>query len=115
MKIKNLLILYSIVVCCIFNSCSKDDSSSIHEVEVRVSSNTPDALVNVLIRPGNGEIQMKDKWKFIQFIDTDEFDSIDVGANCPDKDVLITVEIYVDGKIKKMGAWNGAYHVGYRF
>lgn len=115
MKIKGVLVLLSIIICCIFSSCSKDDDGGYSKkenqenvVKLKISTNTPGIPIRLNCYFGQPLI-IKDNWenKYI----TKEYGA-QLTAICDDNTVLITAEIYINGKLKKKSQGNGYVLLG---
>jgi hypothetical protein len=100
MKLKNILTIFLIVICINLISCS-DDTDNI-KVEYRVYSNTKGALVRLA---GPEIVTIKDYWEYHHIGSTGETAQVD--ARCDDLTVLITCEIYLNGKLKSKMNGNG--------
>jgi len=110
MKIKVFLVLFSILICCFFNSCSDDEDGGYskrekerHEIVLKVYSNTKGVPVSV-----QQGLTIKDYWesKYVT-----QMYGAQIQAYCVDLTVLLTGEIYVDGKLKAKGEANGVLKV----
>jgi hypothetical protein len=110
MKTKIILTLFSVVFILFLVSCSKDDDGA-NEVTLKVYSNT----VGVPIRLSGGGIDsnyltIKDYYEKRWSTD---WDKTYLSARCDDETVLITVEVYINGKLKKMEVGNSLVEVYY--
>ncbi len=89
-------------------SCSGNDEVNLNEQEnrvlLRVVSNTPDAPISVLALGTEGIITIKDRWEK-EMVTKSWGASIE--AQCEDKNVLIKVEIYINGKLEGSNEGNG--------
>lgn len=99
MKIKGLLILLTVIICSSLSSCSKDEDGGFskhaneqHRVVLKVFSNTKGIPFSV-----QSGLIVKDYWE--SEYDTKE-SFTQINARCDDATVLLTGEIYVDGKLK---------------
>lgn len=101
MKLKNILTLFLLAICINLISCS-DDKDDI-KIEYRVYSNTKGALVNLA---GPEVITIKDYWEYHRTGSRGE-GTAQVDAYCDDLTVLITCEIYLNGKLKSKMNGNG--------
>ncbi|MUP36832.1 hypothetical protein [Labilibaculum euxinus] len=104
MKIKVILIFLSILVCGSFYSCSNEDDDGGYAkrrdqentIKYKVSINTSD--VPVSIRGINGlSLIIKDSWEG-EYVTKKSL--VQFEARCKDENVLITCEIYVNGKLR---------------
>lgn len=96
------LLLLSSIFCGSFFSCSEDDDGGYakkqnkeNTVLFKVYSNTPTAPITIQDIP-EGYLIIKDHWER-QFVT--KLYGAQFSASCDDKDVLITGEIYVNGKL----------------
>lgn len=101
MKIKRIVNLFFVIICCIFYSCSSNDDSASYvnqknRVKYRVTSN--DSELPLKITNAEGKVLIVKKSFESEFV-TAEY-SIDMTASCIDEKVLMTVEVYVNGKLK---------------
>lgn len=105
MKLKIMLLL----ICAAMSSCieEKDLNEEEHLVEYRVYSNTKGALISL----SQYDLKIKDYWDK-KYVTKGYFAQI--VARCDDPTVLITAEIYVDGKLKAKGQENGYLDINYR-
>lgn len=103
MKKNLLIILLPFFICCLFSSCSEDDDGGYSKklnqenvIKFKVISNTLDAPVTISEFYG-GNLIIKNSWE-------NEFVTKDYGthffATCENETVLMTGEIYVNGKLK---------------
>jgi hypothetical protein len=115
MKIKNLFFLLSLIICCSFSSCSKDDDGGYSKkenqenvVKLKISTNTPGIPIKLNCYFGQPLI-IKDNWekKYI----TKQYGA-QLTATCDDNAVLITAEIYVNGKLRKRSEGNNYIMLG---
>lgn len=115
MKIKKFLVLLPIIVgFCLF-SCSEDEDggyskldNQVNKVEFKVYSNTADVPINIEGAPDSFYLTIKNYWN-TTFTTKDwgtEFD-----ARCSDPTVLITGEIYINGKLKLRKEANTLLHM----
>lgn len=100
MKLTVIMLLF--VFSFFFSSCSSDDDDyykrdqQVNKIEYKVFSNTPDVPIRISEFPG-GTLVIKNSWK-------GEYETKQYGASmtlsCEDENVLMTGEIYVNGKLK---------------
>ncbi len=111
MKLKKLaIILYTIVGCC-FLSCSKEDddggysklANQENKVEFKVYSNTIGVPIKLSGVGQSGYLTIKDYYEE-QFVTKNWGAGFE--ARCDDPTVLMTGEIYVNGKLKSRIAAN---------
>jgi hypothetical protein len=89
-----ILQFFFLIIVLALTSCVEEDiDKKEHLVETKVYSNTPGALITLQY---HGLI-IKDYW-YNKVVTQDYF--AQVYATCDDPTVLITAEIYVDGKLK---------------
>ncbi len=104
MNIKIISVLLSIIICSSLYSCSNEDGDGGYArrrdqenaIMFRVYSNTPDVPITISEFYG-GTLIIKDSWKG-EYI-TKQY-STQFAATCKDETVLITGEVYVNGKLK---------------
>ena len=99
MKLKFIIPLLAVLICSTLHSCSDDDVSKDdqeNEVTFKVISNTPEAPITISEFLGE-HLTIKDYWegKYV----TKKY-SAQFSASCEDPEVLITGEIYVNGKLQ---------------
>lgn len=103
MKEKILLIFSTIIILGLTFSCGKDDnyidrSQEDNQVKTVIKSNSPDAVIRVLgLRSGGEILSIKDYWE--EEVSTKSYGGQTI-ATCNDAEVLITIEKYVNGKLK---------------
>lgn len=103
MKTRIILLIFSFITSAILCSCDKEDKEKKeNQVTAKVVSNTFGVPVRV---SGFGETELiiKDKWE--KKIYTKDW-SIRLEAQCDTPTVLLTVEIYVNGKLRDKGEGN---------
>lgn len=94
MKMKSILMILYLLVCITLSSCVEEDlNDKEHLVEYRVYSNTEGALISLT----SYSLTITDYWDK-QFVTNGYYGQI--VARCDDPTVLITAEIYVDGKLR---------------
>jgi hypothetical protein len=116
MKLKSILGLLQIIICCaIFYSCSEDADGGYSSKEnrtnivlLKVSTNTPGTPIRLDCYFGQPLI-IKDNWEEVYI--TKEYGA-HLTATCDDSSVLITAEIYVNGKLKKKCEGNSYVMLG---
>lgn len=115
MKIREVLVLFFIIISCSFYSCSEDGDGGFSNrqnqenvVKLKVWSNTPGVPIRLDCHFGQ-PLTIKDKWE-------GEYVTKQYGAQltaiCDDNTVLITTEIYVNGKLKKRKEGNSYVMLG---
>lgn len=110
-----ILFIFFIAAVLGVSSCAPDDGGfsdlekQENEVLVKVHSNTPEAPIRVYGVGAEGGLIIKDKYerKFVT-----KAWSILVDARCDDPNVLIKVEIYVNGVLRRSKDGNGSVSAG---
>lgn len=105
MKTKIICVLLSIVVCGFLYSCSNEDDDGgyakerDHENTIikKVFSNTPGVPITINGLQGGGDLIIKDSWEGMYI--TKNY-VVQLEADCKDEKVLMTCEIYVNGKLR---------------
>lgn len=109
MKTKTVLSILSVSFFLFFLSCSKDDGTN--EVTLKVYSNTAGVPItlsgggipgNYLVVKDNFEKRWRTDW-----------DQTYITVRCDDKTVLITVEVYINGKLKEKEHGNSFVEIYY--
>jgi hypothetical protein len=109
MKTKIILTLFLVGFFLFHLSCSKDDGTN--EVTLKVYSNTAGVPIN-LSGGGIASNYLTIKDYFEKRWSTD-WDQTYISARCDDKTVLITVEVYINGKLKEREVGNSWVEVYY--
>ncbi|WP_132430934.1 hypothetical protein [Natronoflexus pectinivorans] len=102
-------LLLSVVFFITLFSCSKDDNGT-NEVTLKVFSNTAD--VPIILMGGFPKEQLTIKDYYEECWHTD-WGQTYVKARCDDETVLITIEVYINGKLKERGVGNGFLRVDF--
>lgn len=109
MKINRITLILFSFICIFFYSCSDDDDEYLkrdnqeNRITFKVRSNTPGVPITIDEFYG-GVLIIKDYWEG-EYV-TKRYGA-QFTANCEDKTVLITGEIYVNGKLKLRRDGNG--------
>ncbi len=108
MKTKFIFFLFTVISCCILSGCEKEDEytkkkNKVNRVTLKVFSNDPCAPVTVYGYETIGLV-IRSKWEKEVFTKA-WFTQLE--AQCNDPTVLLTVEIYVNGKLKRRREDNG--------
>lgn len=93
--IRRILPLLFFIIFAGLSSCSKDDDKTV--VRLKVTSNTSGIPVRVY-SPFGTPLIIKDSWEGI-YVATSNIASVE--ARCDDNTVLLTVEIYINGILKR--------------
>lgn len=102
-------LLLSVVFFITLFSCSKDDNGT-KEVTLKVFSNT--ANVPIILMGGFPQKKLTIKDYYEESWHTD-WKQTYVMAYCDDETVLITIEVYINGKLKERGVGNGFLRVDF--
>ena len=78
--------------------CSKGEKQALVKFVVR--SNTPEAVVRVMTSFNNEPILIKSYWEKSGLVTVESGTYVRIGASCKDPEVLLTTQIYVNGKLK---------------
>ncbi|MFV0506292.1 MAG: hypothetical protein ACK5L5_06225 [Bacteroidales bacterium] len=94
LNIKTIIILV-IISLATFVSCVEEDvHNQENEVTIKVLSNTPDAIISIDYPK---ELRVKSGWKY-------SYKTLDYlirySLRCKDSDVLISTEVYINGKLR---------------
>ena len=113
MKIRGVFCLISLLLLCSLSSCSKDDDGGYaklanqeNTITYKIYSNTQG--VPITLQSG---LVIKDYWE-TTFV-TKEY-SAQIVATSDDPNVLITGEIYVNGKLKARNEKNSSLRITYQ-
>lgn len=99
---------FGLIIGLFLSSCIEEDlDQKEHLLEYRVYSNTEGALISL----SDYSLTIKDYWER-SFVTKGSFGQI--VARCEDPKVLITAEIYVDGKLKARMEKNSYLNLSYR-
>lgn len=110
MKMKSILILLSVVFFMLHTSCSKDDDG-INEVTLKVYSNTPGVPINLVGGFPKTVLTIKDYYEESWRTEANE---TYIKATCDDNTVLITVEVYINGKLKEREVGNSWLRISFK-
>ncbi|MCH7403470.1 hypothetical protein ACFOUP_04725 [Belliella kenyensis] len=107
MKFKSILILFIIFSCTILSSCESDDDKE-YSVRKVVYSNTEGAQITL----SDIGLVIKDFWESSANYKSRSY--AEVVAICDDPAVLITTEIYVNGKLRARKEGNGYVKIAHQ-
>ncbi|WP_278520211.1 hypothetical protein [Leyella stercorea] len=89
-----LILLFSLLLC---HACSKDDSN-LNTIRVQIEANS-DEPIRVYGIKDSGETGLVIKRYFEKTYET-ESKIISIEANCEDENTLMTIKVWVNGKLK---------------
>lgn len=89
-----LILLFSLLLC---NACSKDDSNlNIIRVQIEANSDEPIRVYGI---KDSGETGIVIKRNFDKTYET-ESKAFSIDARCKDENTLITIKVWINGKLK---------------
>lgn len=112
MRIKLFFLLTLIAGLFSFSSCSDDEHMTVKYV---VRSNTPGAPIAVSYSHPRKELVIKDYWERTFVIELPQNHSVTFVGESEDPNVLITCELYIDGKLRAKEEGNKRVFVEYYF
>ena len=112
MRIKLFFLLTLIAGLFSFSSCSDDENMTVKYV---VRSNTPGAPIAVSYSHPRKNLVIKDYWERTFVIERPRNDYVTCVGKSEDPNVLITCELYIDGKLRAKEEGNKSVSVEYYF